>query len=469
LIPMSLQGHAASAPGDHETAVTAFGLHIVFAAVWLGGLLALVLFGYRTRGERLTALVTRYSSVALVCFGVVALTGIVSAAIRLGSWGALLTPYGALIVVKSLALLAAGAFGALYRLVLIPRLAGERGPRVFFGVVAGELVVLGVASGFAAALSLSAPPDLPITPLTTPAEILTGRALPPPPSVVEYLVQWRPDLLWILITATMLIAYLTGVVRLRRRGDRWPLHRTILWTLGVVVLFWLTSGGLNAYEQVLFSAHMLLHMTLTMLVPLLLVPAAPITLALRAVRKRRDGTRGVREWLLIAVHSKVGAVLANPVVAGVLFAGSLVVFYYTPLFSWATTDHVGHEWMTAHFLITGYLFVQSLIGVDPSPGRVPYPFRLLVLLATMAFHAFFGVSLMVGSGLLLADWYGAMGWGTSALADQQGGGGVAWSVGEIPTVMLAIAVAIAWARSDDREGRRADRTADRTGDREHAA
>ncbi|MGN6741748.1 MAG: copper resistance D family protein, partial [Amnibacterium sp.] len=157
LIPMSLQGHAASAPGDHETAVTAFGLHIVFAAVWLGGLLALVLFGTRSRGERLTALVSRYSSVALVCFGVVALTGIVSAAIRLGSWGALLTPYGALIVVKSLALLAAGAFGALYRLVLIPRLAGERGPRVFFGVVVGELVVLGVASGFAAALSLSAP------------------------------------------------------------------------------------------------------------------------------------------------------------------------------------------------------------------------------------------------------------------------------------------------------------------------
>lgn len=466
LLPMSLQGHAASSPGDHETAITAFGLHIVFAAVWLGGLLALVLLARGTRGERLTALVTRYSTIALVCFGVVALTGVVSAAIRLGSWGALLTPYGALIVVKSLALLAAGAFGALYRLLLIPRLTGDRGPRVFFGVVAGELVVLGVASGFAAALSLSAPPDLPVTPLTTPAEILTGRPLPPPLSPIAVVQQWRPDLLWTLITVTMLVAYLVGVVRLRRRGDRWPIHRTILWTLGVLVLFWLTNGALNAYEQVLFSAHMLLHMTLTMLVPLLLVPAAPVTLALRAARKRQDGTRGVREWLLILVHSKVAAFLANPVVAGVLFAGSLVIFYYSPLFSWATTDHVGHEWMTAHFLVTGYLFVQALIGVDPSPVRTPYPFRLLVLLATMAFHAFFGVSLMVGSGLLLASWYGAMGWGTSALADQQGGGGIAWSVGEIPTMVLAIAVAIAWARSDDKESRRADRTADRTGDRE---
>ena len=464
LIPMSLQGHAASAPGDHETAITAFGLHIVFAAVWVGGLIALVLLGSRTRGERLVALVSRYSTIALVCYGVVALTGVVSAAIRLGSWGALLTPYGALIVVKSLALLAAGAFGALYRLVLIPRLGGDRGPRVFFGVVAGELVVLGVASGFAAALSLSAPPDLPVTPLTTPAEILTGRPLPPVPSALEFAEQWRPDLLWILICATMLIAYAVGVLRLRRRGDRWPIHRSILWTLGVLVLAWLTNGGLNTYEQVLFSAHMILHMTLTMLVPLMLVPAAPITLALRAVRRRTDGTRGVREWLLILVHSRVSAVLTNPVVAGVLFAGSLLVFYYTPLFSWATTDHIGHEWMTAHFLVTGYLFVQSLIGVDPSPVRIAYPFRLLVLLATMAFHAFFGLSLIQGQGLLLADWYGAMGWGTSALADQQTGGGIAWGVGEIPTVVLAIAVAVSWAGSDDRESRRSDRAADRNGD-----
>ena len=469
LIPMSLQGHAAAAPGDHETAITAFGLHIVFAALWLGGLIALVLLGARTRGEGLRALVTRYSSIALLCYAVVALTGVVSAAIRLGSWGALLTPYGALIVVKSLALLAAGVFGALYRTVLIRRLDGDRGPRVFFGVVTGELVVLGVASGFAAALSLSAPPDLPVTPLTTPAEILTGRALPPPPTAVTYLTQWRPDLLWILICATLLIGYLAGVVRLHRRGDRWPIHRTILWTLGVVVLFWLTSGALNAYEQVLFSSHMLLHMMLTMLVPLLLVPAAPVTLALRAVRRRSDGTRGVREWLLIGVHSLPARILANPVVAAVLFAGSLIVFYYSPLFSWASTDHVGHEWMTTHFLVTGYLFVQALIGVDPAPAKVAYPFRLLVLLATMAFHAFFGLSLMQGRSLLLPDWYGAMGWGTSALADQQTGGGIAWSVGEIPTLALAVVVAVMWARSDEREGRRMDRAADRNGDRDLTA
>ena len=196
---------------------------------------------------------------------------------------------------------------------------------------------------------------------------------------------------------------------------------------------------------------MLAHMVLTMMVPLLLVPGAPVTLALRAIRKRSDGSRGAREWILLAVHSRFADFITNPIVAAILFAGSLWLFYYTPLFRWATTDHVGHEWMITHFLITGYLFVQSLIGIDPVKYRLAYPFRLLLLLGTMAFHAFFGLSIMTNQGLLLADWFGAMGrtWGATPLVDQQTGGGIAWSVGEIPTVILAIVVAIQWSRSDD--------------------
>ena len=156
------------------------------------------------------------------------------------------------------------------------------------------------------------------------------------------------------------------------------------------------------------------HMALTMAVPVLLVPGAPVTLAARAIRPRKDGSRGGREWILLAVHSKFASIIANPIVAAALFAGSLWVFYYSPLFRWSMLDHIGHEWMIGHFLITGYLFVQSLIGIDPVPYRLPYPFRLLLLLGTMAFHAFFGLALMSGTGLLLADWYGAMGWGTDA-------------------------------------------------------
>ena len=245
--------------------------------------------------------------------------------------------------------------------------------------------------------------------------------LPPPVTIERLFTLWNFDLLWILVCGFGIFFYVAAVLRLRRRGDTWPVLRTVLWIAGMLLLFYITNGGINVYEKFLFSQHMLAHMVLGMGIPVLLVPGAPITLALRTIEKRTDGSRGVREWLLLLVHSKYFEVLGKPLVGAVLFAGSLWVFYYTPLFGWATTNHIGHEWMVIHFLLTGYLFVQALIGVDPSPSRAPYPIRLLILLGTMAFHAFFGLALMSGTGLLLADWYGSMGWdtGITALQDQQ--------------------------------------------------
>jgi putative copper resistance protein D len=238
--------------------------------------------------------------------------------------------------------------------------------------------------------------------------------------------------------------------------------------LGMLLLVWVTSGPINAYQDYLFSMHMLGHMLLTMAIPMLLVPGAPITLALRTVEKRRDGTRGVREWLMWGVHSPFARIITHPLVAAALFIGSLWLFYYTDLFRWSLYDHLGHEWMVAHFLITGYLFVLSIIGIDPIPFRFPYAFRLLTLIAVMAMHAFFGIAIMMQTGLMAAEWFGSMGrtWGPSPLEDQYVGGGIAWSIGEIPTLILGVAVAIQWSRSDDRIQRRRDRHADRTGDQE---
>lgn len=492
LVPMAQQGHAAGAAG-HNAAISALGLHLVFAAVWLGGLLTLVLLKRSFGTDRLPVVLARYSTVALICFIVVALSGYSSAALRIGTLDELATPYGGLVLVKVTALIALGCFGAAQRRFLIGRMtravgfgagagldtrptsSGATRPAgataatgAFWWLVVGELVFMGLASGVAAALARTA------TPVTeqagslarSPAEILTGEPLPPWPEYFRFFTEWEPDLLWVVACGFGIFFYVAGVLRLRRRGDHWPVYRAVLWVAGLLLLAYVTSGGVNVYEQYLFSAHMLGHMALTMAVPVLLVPGAPVTLAARAIRPRKDGSRGGREWILLAVHSKFAGFIANPIVAAVLFAGSLWVFYYTPLFRWSMFDHIGHEWMVAHFLITGYLFVQSLIGIDPVPYRLPYPFRLLLLLGTMAFHAFFGLAIMTGTGLFLADWYGAMGWGTDALVDQQLGGGIAWSVGEIPTVALAITVAVQWARSDEKESRRLDRHADRTGDAE---
>jgi len=468
IVPMAQQGHSADAAG-HDAAVTSFGLHVLFAAIWLGGLVTLIVARRTLDAGRLVPVLERYSSLALIAFIVVAASGYVNAELRVGTLAQLATPYGILVLVKVAALGALGVFGVMQRRILIGRLKAGGKRSTFWWIVTAELAFMGIASGVAAALARTATPvaeKLGQSP--TPAQILTGEKLPPELTWGRLFTSWNFDLLWVLACGFAIFFYLAGVWRLRKRGDAWPIHRTVFWILGIVLLFYITSGGVNVYEKYLFSTHMLAHMVLTMMVPLLLVPGAPVTLALRSIRKRTDGSRGGREWILLAVHSRFANVISNPVVAAVLFAGSLWAFYYTPLFRWATTDHIGHEWMIIHFLITGYLFVQSLIGIDPVKYRLPYAFRLLLLLGTMAFHAFFGLSIMQSTGLLLADWFGSMGrtWGDSPLVDQQTGGGIAWSVGEIPTVILAIVVAIQWSRSDDRETKRRDRNADRTGEAE---
>lgn len=480
LIPLAQEGHAGDT-ASHDTAVTAIWLHVLFAGFWLGGLVTLSLLRVswaasgKAGAERLAAVLPRYSTVALICFVVVALSGVVSAAVRVVSFENLLSPYGVLVMVKVTAIAALGLFGAYQRRILIGRVTTSRTPGWFWIMVVAELAFMGIASGVAAALARTAPPvpEIPTTELPdpTPALVLTDRELPPELTPTAWLTQWNADLLWLLVCGFALFFYFAGVWRLRRRGDRWPWYRTALWVAGILVLFWVTNGPNNVYERYLFSVHMLGHMLLGMVVPVLLVLSAPITLALRTIHKRADGSRGAREWIMIAIHSRIASVMTHPLVAGGLFAVSLWVFYYSPLFRWSTGDHVGHTWMVVHFVITGYLFAQTLVGIDPIPGRAPYPLRLLLLLATMAMHAFFGLSLVTGTGLLLADWYGAMGraWGLTPLADQQAAGGIAWSVGEIPTVALAILVALLWSRSDERDAHRGDRAADRDGDAELAA
>lgn len=473
-LPLAQQGHAAGASG-HGQAVNSLLVHLIGTAVWLGGLLTLVFVARATDRQRLSVLTARYSTLALFAFIGVAASGVVSAWLRVGSVDALLgTGYGQLVLLKTAALVVLGGFGAVQRARLIPRIADSaRGDRAFMWFVLAELAVMGVASGIAGALGRTATP-VALEPARdqgdriSPAEWLTGDPLPPELTSMSYLTTWKFDLAWTLVCAFGIALYLAGAMRLARRGDRWPAGRTIAWTLGMLLLFYTTNGALNAYEQYLFSVHMLGHMMLTMLIPLVLVLGAPVTLALRATEKRGDGSWGGREWILWAVQTPYSKVITHPAVAAVVFAGSLWVFYFTPIARWAASEHLGHQWMIIHFLISGYLFSLSMIGIDPVPYRFPYPLRLVTLFATMASHAFFGVTLMTGDGLMLADWYGAMGrtWGATPLEDQATGGGIAWGIGELPTLALALIVAVQWSRSDAKEQKRKDRAADRSGDAE---
>jgi cytochrome c oxidase assembly factor CtaG/putative copper export protein len=466
--PLAEIGHASS-DANHSLAVNSLLLHIVAISVWVGGLVALYSLRQAVSTERMATLTGRYSTLALIAFLLVAASGFTSGYIRLYQPGDLLTTgYGQLLIVKATLLTLLAIFGARYRLGVVARLsAGER--KQFWRLILFELGVMGLAMGFAAALANTALPEDPgdFTPLT-PAEILTGNPLPPELTPMAWLTVFKPDVLWLAISIGAIALYLIGVRVLARRGDAWPVGRTVSWVAGLVMLAYITNGAPSAYGEYLFSAHMIGHMLLSMLVPVLLVPGAPVTLISRAVAPRKDGSRGLREWVLWAVHTPYAAFISHPLVAAANFALSLVLFYYTPLFRWANEEHLGHQWMLVHFLITGYLFVQALVGVDPLPHRIGFPLKLMLLIGTMAFHAFFGLGLMAEKSLLLADWYGAMGrtWGVDPLADQQEGGAIAWGIGELPTIVLTLIVVWQWSRSDNRERKRLDRASDRSGNKD---
>ena len=465
LYPLAESGHASSDVG-HTIAVNSMLMHLVGISVWVGGLVALYSVFY-ANSERAGVLVSRYSTLALFAFILVAISGVSSGYIRLYEPSDLLSQYGLMLIGKSVLLIALGVFGALHRLKLVSDFAKRA--TGFWKLVTLELTVMGLAMGLGTALALTPLPisDAEFVP-PTPAQLLTGDPLPPELTEAAWITVWDPDPLWATIAVLGIAVYLYGVKVLRDRGDKWPLSRTIPWVLGMIVLFYVTNGAPHAYQEYLFSVHMVGHMMLSMLVPVLLVPGAPVTLLSRAQAPRTDGSKGLREWVLWAVHTPYAWFISQPIVAGLNFALSLVMFYYTPLFRWATEEHLGHQWMLVHFLIVGYLFVQSLIGVDPQPHKPGYPIKLMLLIGTMAFHAFFGLGLMNERGLLLADWFGSMGrtWGDDPLADQAVGGAFAWGVGELPTIVITLIVVTQWYRSDIRERKRLDRQADRTGNKE---
>jgi len=465
LYPLAETGHASSDAG-HALAVNSLLMHLVGISIWVGGLIALYAV-FRGDNERAGVLVSRYSTLAFVAFIMVAVSGVTSGVIRLYEPADIFSSYGILLMLKAGLLVILGLLGARHRLGLVKKL-GERSVS-FWRLAIFEIAVMGLAIGMGTALARTQPPldAAEFAPLT-PAEILTGDKLPPELTDLAWVTVWDIDVLWMSVCLGAIALYLYGVSVLQKRGDKWPLIRTVSFVSGMLVLLYVTNGAMNAYQEYLFSVHMVGHMTLSMMVPVLLVPGAPVTLLSRAQTARKDGSWGLREWVLWAVHTPFAWFVSHPLFAGLNFALSLVMFYYTPLFRWATEEHVGHQWMLVHFLITGYLFVQSLMGVDPQPHRTGYPLKLMLLIGTMAFHAFFGLGLMNEKSLLLADWFGAMGrtWGDDPLADQAIGGAFAWGVGEIPTIVIALIVVTQWSRSDDRERKRLDRASDRTGNRD---
>src|SRR5690606_10910413 len=376
LVPLGLIGHSSS--GDyHHSATISLLVHLIAMALWVGGLIAVAWYAGR-RGRELPRAARAFSAVALGCFVLVGASGVVNAWVRFNSITEVFTTsYGLIMFGKIVALVALGVVGYMHRNRTLPVLeAGRRG--AFRRLAAGEIVIMGAAVGLAVALSRSQPP-VPDTPaVLTPARDLLGYPLPPEFSVSRIFTEIYPDALFSIGCLCAFLLYAGGVWRLHRRGDRWPVGRTIAWMSGIAIVAFAGLSGLQTYGMTMMSVHMVQHMTLMMVCPILLVLGGPITHALRAIEPARRGDIGPREIILAVLNSRVVRVLTNPLVALTLFATGSFMVYFSGLFEAAMREHTGHLLMSMHFLLVGYLFFEILIGIDPLPKRPPYPARVVV-------------------------------------------------------------------------------------------
>jgi len=451
------QSHSASS-GSHLMAIGSLAIHVIALALWVGGAFALAFLA----PEQRAVVVPRFSVMAFWAAIAVVVSGSINAFIRLDFKEAWTSSYSYLVLTKVFLTAGLIAIGYLHRknLTKLPEIKGPKFLKLIFAEVAIMVITLVIGSRLAS----SQPPIREDGLGNDRALSIVGINTPQPPTLPRILFGYEPDALMIGLLVIAVALYIKGVIILTKRGDKWPIGRTISFAIGISAVDFATSGGLGLYAHFSFSWHMIAHMTLGMIAPIAIVLGAPITLALRTLPQGRNSEeRGVRGTLLSALHSRYSSIIVNPVGALIVFDGSLFLLYFTSLFGKLMNSHAGHLFMNVHFLLVGFLFFHVIIGIDPNPKRPPFLVRIVTLLAAMSIHAFFSVALMSSSTLIDSGYFAALQtpWVGDLLADQNKGGAIGWAMGEIPILIALVATFIMWTRDDAREARRIDRSAER--------
>ncbi len=456
VIPV-FQSHSASS-GSHSMAIGSLAIHVIALALWVGGVFALAFLTPESRAHA----VPRFSVLALWAAIAVVVSGSVNAFIRLDFKEAWTSSYAYLVIAKVFLTVGLIVIGYLHRKNL-KKLSEIKGSK-FLQLILAEVVIMTVTLAIGSLLASSQPPVRESGLEIDRALSIVGVKMPPAPNLSRILLGYEPDAFMIGLLIIAVALYVKGVMVLTKRGDKWPVGRTISFAIGISAVDFATSGGLGLYAHFSFSWHMVAHMTLGMIAPIAIVLGAPITLALRTLPQGRNPQeRGVRGTLLSVLHSRYSSIIVNPVGALVIFDGSLFLLYFTSLFGTLMNTHAGHLFMNIHFLLAGFLFFHVIIGIDPNPKRPPFLVRIVTLLAAMSIHAFFSVALMSSSTLIDSGYFAALQtpWVGELLADQNKGGAIGWAMGEIPILIALIATFIMWTRDDAREARRIDRSVER--------
>lgn len=455
LLAPIFQSHSAGL-GNHGLAIGTLLFHVGAIVLWIGALI-----GWRQldRSEQDISL-PRLNVLLLWAAITVVITGSINSFVRLGFTRDWLSNYGMLVIAKVILTLFLIFLASKNRKNIV-----DKKLTAIKYLVTLEIFILSVNTFLGSWISNTQPPNT--TSKIEQADVallIVGINMPQSPTLSRVFWGYQADgvILGILIFAVAL--YVRGVLTLSRRGDKWPVFRTIFFAIGVSLIDYATSGGVGVYANFAFSFHMMAHMIIGMIAPIAIVLGSPITLALRTLPIGRvKDERGIRGMFVNFLHSPFAKIISNPVIALAIFDGSLFVLYFTPLFGDLMGAHIGHIFMNLHFLLAGILFFQVIIGSDPLPVSVPHILKIVILFAAMSIHAFFSIGMLSATTQLDSGYFQSLNrpWWPDYLADQRLGGSIGWALSEIPILLALIAVFLQWLRSDRNETRRIDRASER--------
>lgn len=266
-----------------------------------------------------------------------------------------------------------------------------------------------------------------------------------PPSPLTLLAShWQ--LTWPVVLAAVggSACYLVAAGRV---GGRWPRRRTAAFLAGVAVVVIALQSGIDSYDDLLLSVHMVQHMLLLLLAPALILAGRPVVLALRvlpvATRRRVAGALG---------HARP---FAGPIQSLGIFAGVVLLTHLPAFYDVTLREPQLHELEHLIYIAAGLLVWSPLLDGDPAPAhRLGGVGRLTYLIAAMLPMALLGAYLNRHASLVYPAYAApARALGISAVNDQAAAGAIMWVAGNTIMVAVGLWATIATMVSDERRQR----------------
>ncbi|MGH9065831.1 MAG: cytochrome c oxidase assembly protein [Acidimicrobiales bacterium] len=259
------------------------------------------------------------------------------------------------------------------------------------------------------------------------------------------LTHWQTEplaLVALAVTVAFGAAYLVAIRRLQARGRGWSRWRTASFLGGLAIIVVAVDSGVAAYDDSVFTVHVVQHLLLMSMAPPLLGLGASLTLALQTT------ARPVKTRILKVLHSPPLQLLANPGVAVALGLGTMYAYFLTGIYPFSVHHPLFHDYTHLHFLVVGCLYWWPILSVDPMPRRLGFGARMGMLAVTVPFNAFLGIAIMNMSRPIAS---------VHTLADTHAGGALLWGFSELFTLAALAVVFTQWSRAEERKAARDDR------------